>query len=233
MKKTILSLLVVCFAFIVRAQSGIESGTVSTYGSKFLANYVNRTAGTLAFDYGVGILTTEGYLIPLTYVTADGLASGESTGSVPFDLSSALRGRDGVHRLVPIARLDEKAPWFITIAPKESYVEAEVVSGIVSLSNKRRQEVIYSLLVPTMTFSSTPTADQPTTITVEVQNMGNTSFAGTLYLLATYTGQMRQEGLNLSAGSKHDFSVEYTPATGGNITFTLSLDEKGEKVVYE
>lgn len=232
MKKTILSLLFACAVLTVRAQEGVETGTISTRGTTFVANYVNRTSGALTFDCGVGILTAEGYVVPLTFLTANDLAAGGSTGGVFLDVQPSLKGRNGVHRLVPIARLSETAPWFITLAPRESYVEAKVENGTVSLSNKRNEAVTYSLLVPTMTFAPVPTADQPTTIAVKVRNQGNLPFAGSLYLSATYTGQLRQEPLSLAPAASHDFSVAYTPATGGKITFTLSLDDKGEKVVY-
>lgn len=217
---------------MAKAQAGIETGTVGTQGTSFRANYVNRTGSTTTFDYGVGILTTEGYLIPLAYATAADMAPEESTGSVPFDVPSVLRSRQGTHRLVPIARLGDTAPWFITLAPKESYVEAKAENGTVSLSNKRNEDVRYSLLVPTLTFAPTPTADQPTTISVKIQNMGNISFTGNLYLRATYTGQIHKAPLELAAGSTADFSISYIPATGGKITFSLTIDEKGEKVVF-
>src|SRR3712207_3831402 len=232
MRKAILSLLLICLAIIARAQAGIETGTVGTQGTNFRANYVNRTGTTMTFDYGVGILTSEGYLVPLAYATATDAAPEESTGSLPFDVASALKGRQGIHRLVPIARLGQTAPWFITIAPKESYVEAKVENGVVSLSNKRNDDVAFSLLVPTLTFTPTPTADQPTTMSIKVQNMGNTPFVGELYLLATYTGQIHKKPLSLAAGSTDEYSIAYTPTTGGKITFSLSLDEKGEKTVF-
>lgn len=231
-RKAVFTLLLVGMAMMGQAQEGIGTGTVSTYGTKFLANYVNRTSGTQTFDYGVGILSTEGYLVPLAHRTANGMAPDASTGSVPFDLAQILKERTGIHRLVPIARLGEASPWFITIAPKESYVEARVEGGTVSLSNKRNQEVTCSLLVPTMQFAPTPTADQPTTITISIQNRGNAAFTGRLYLSATYAGGIHQEEMLLAAGATHDFSMAYAPATGGPMTFALSLDENAEKVVY-
>lgn len=231
-RKAILTLILACMTMAGQAQEGIGTGTVSTYGTKFLANYVNRTNGMQTFDYGVGILTAEGYLVPLAHRTANSMAPNASTGSVPFDLTTPLKERTGIHRLVPIARLGEAAPWFITIAPKESYVEAKVEYGTVSLSNKRNQEVAYSLLVPTVHFATTPTADQPTTITVNVQNMGNTAFTGTLHLSATYAGHIHQQVLTIAAGANHSFSVTYIPTTGGQSTFTLSLDTEGKKVVH-
>lgn len=226
MKKLYLLLFTIIWMLNLSAQL-LNSESFGARGSQAITAFHNNTGKTDAFDMGVGIFHPQGYIEPLKYHTTNPtLQAGGSTSVLWFDLESKMPGLTEQDVIVPISRIADTDPWYITLNPAQAYVQKEYSYGQWRLSQRRNNPVRYPLLTPQFSVQGTPVVGQPIQISVRVANKGYAPFNGQVYLTSDDfdATDLGQQALSLAVGAERTLQFTYTPSQATEVELKLCLD---------
>lgn len=226
MHRYLFSLLFLLCSFSLSAQH-LTSAAMSARGTTLAVLFSNPQAAPGDFDMGVGIFHPEGYITPLAY----------NTGMVIerqfFYLSQKLPliGENDI--LVPIARAVGAASWHITLPPSTSHFKKTQDQRTPGFSVQRGRPLHFPLLEAQFRPEAPLKAGSPSQLHVELSNQGYAPFAGKLYVKSSVPSELPlpAQSLELTIGARHTLTWNYMSAQIGEVQFTISLDEAGQKVV--
>lgn len=214
---------------------GLDTGALMARSTMVGANFVNNTGVANEYDLGVGILTADGKIESLSYLTtSEALAAGGSVKGQWFDVERKLAAREGTHVLVPISSVVDTEVWHLSMKPTETHVEASVVGGKVSLSLRRNKAVDYAMVrAQMMVEQPTWLVGQSQTIKAVVSNTGTKAYAGEVYLTSSDGSLLRplQAAVTLAPGQQQELRFAFAPSAAGEVVLKLSVDKAQANLV--
>lgn len=190
----------------------------------------SNLAGTASVDYGIGILSGDGTILPVTYKTTNWIAGTMRNGNDALFSVSGLA--EGIYQLIGISRLSSSDKWTADISYDLHYIMAYVdASGNIFLSEHPQS----NLTASNLTFSGANMANSQESVTFDLINNGE-EFNGRLYLFAgTDENQMGPSktyfDMALEGGSQQTVKMNFSVDKAGTYTIILASDDKGEHIL--